>query len=55
MTASVGLATLEPVDDVESVLHRADEAMYRAKTAGGDRADVRDGGAAGARLARPGS
>ena len=44
VTASLGLATLEPGDDVESVLHRADEAMYRAKTAGGDRADTRAGG-----------
>ena len=46
VTASVGLAAVEPGDDVESVLHRADEAMYRAKTAGGDRADTRDGGPA---------
>ena len=55
VTASVGLATLEPGDDVESVLHRADEAMYRAKTAGGDRADVRDGGDAAVPLGRPGA
>ena len=55
VTASVGLATLEPGDDVESVLHRADEAMYRAKTAGGNRADVRGGGDAAVPLARPGT
>ena len=55
VTASVGLATLETGDDVESVLHRADEAMYRATTAGGDRADVRDGGDAAAPRARPGA
>jgi diguanylate cyclase (GGDEF)-like protein len=53
VTASVGLATLEPGDDVESVLHRADEAMYRAKSAGGDRADVPDGAASAGPLSRP--
>ena len=53
VTASVGLATLEAADDLESVLHRADEAMYRAKSTGGDRADVRDGGSALVPLARP--
>jgi diguanylate cyclase (GGDEF)-like protein len=54
VTASVGLATLELGDDVESVLHRADEGMYRAKTAGGDRVDVRDGGTGVRPLAGPG-
>ena len=44
VTASVGLARIESGDDVESALRRADEAMYRAKVAGGDRADTRDGG-----------
>ena len=39
VTASVGVTTLTSGDDVEAVLHRADEAMYRAKTAGGDRVD----------------
>ena len=39
VTASVGVTTLLPGDDVEAVLHRADEAMYRAKTSGGDRVD----------------
>jgi diguanylate cyclase (GGDEF)-like protein len=40
VTASVGVATLAAGDDVEAVLHRADEAMYRAKTSGGDRVDA---------------
>ena len=52
VTASIGLAGIEAVDDVESVLHRADEAMYRAKSAGGDRADIRDGGSATGGLVR---
>jgi diguanylate cyclase (GGDEF)-like protein len=37
VTASVGVAEVEPGDDVEDLLHRADAAMYRAKSAGGDR------------------
>jgi diguanylate cyclase (GGDEF)-like protein len=40
VTASVGVATLAAGDDVEAVLHRADEAMYRAKTSGGNRVDA---------------
>lgn len=32
--ASIGLARTEPGDDPEALLHRADEAMYRAKHAG---------------------
>jgi diguanylate cyclase (GGDEF)-like protein len=44
VTASIGVATLSAEDDVEAVLHRADEAMYRAKTSGGDRVDT-DGSA----------
>jgi diguanylate cyclase (GGDEF)-like protein len=43
VTASVGVATLAAGDDVEAVLHRADEAMYRAKTSGGDRVDISGG------------
>jgi diguanylate cyclase (GGDEF)-like protein len=43
VTASVGVAALTAGDDVEAVLHRADEAMYRAKSAGGDRVDASDG------------
>jgi diguanylate cyclase (GGDEF)-like protein len=37
VTASVGVAGIEPGDDVEDLMHRADAAMYRSKTAGGDR------------------
>jgi diguanylate cyclase (GGDEF)-like protein len=37
VTASVGVAEVEPGDDVEDLLHRADAAMYRSKTSGGDR------------------
>ena len=37
VTASVGVAEVEPGDDVEDLLHRADAAMYRAKSAGGNR------------------
>jgi diguanylate cyclase (GGDEF)-like protein len=37
VTASVGAAEVLPGDDVEELLHRADSAMYRSKTAGGDR------------------
>jgi diguanylate cyclase (GGDEF)-like protein len=37
VTGSVGAAEVRPEDDVEELLHRADSAMYRAKTAGGNR------------------
>jgi diguanylate cyclase (GGDEF)-like protein len=37
VTASVGVAEVHPGDDVEDLMHRADAAMYRSKTAGGDR------------------
>ncbi len=37
VTASIGVATLVPGEDVHDLLHRADAAMYAAKTAGGDR------------------
>jgi diguanylate cyclase (GGDEF)-like protein len=37
VTASVGVAVVEGSDDVNVLLHRADAAMYRAKTAGGNR------------------
>jgi diguanylate cyclase (GGDEF)-like protein len=37
VTASVGVALVEPDDDVNTLLHRADAAMYRAKTSGGNR------------------
>ncbi|MGY2004160.1 diguanylate cyclase domain-containing protein [Blastococcus sp. SYSU DS1024] len=42
VTASVGLAEIEPGDDVEDLMHRADVAMYRAKSTGGDRVGVLD-------------
>jgi diguanylate cyclase (GGDEF)-like protein len=37
VTASVGVADVTPGDDVEDLMHRADAAMYRSKTAGGNR------------------
>jgi diguanylate cyclase (GGDEF)-like protein len=37
VTASVGVALVGRSDDVNQLLHRADAAMYRAKTAGGNR------------------
>jgi diguanylate cyclase (GGDEF)-like protein len=37
VTASVGVAFVEPGDDVNLLLHRADAAMYRAKVSGGNR------------------
>jgi diguanylate cyclase (GGDEF)-like protein len=40
ITASVGLAEVQPGDDVEDLMHRADAAMYRSKNAGGDRVTV---------------
>jgi diguanylate cyclase (GGDEF)-like protein len=43
VTGSVGAAEVLPGDDVEELLHRADSAMYRAKTAGGDRVTTLDG------------
>ena len=36
VTASVGVAEVEPGDDVVDLMHRADAAMYRSKTAGGN-------------------
>jgi diguanylate cyclase (GGDEF)-like protein len=40
VTASVGVAEVQPGDDVEDLMHRADAAMYRSKNAGGDRVTV---------------
>jgi diguanylate cyclase (GGDEF)-like protein len=40
VTASVGVALIFPGDDADLLLHRADAAMYRAKTAGGNRVTV---------------
>ncbi|NEK84666.1 GGDEF domain-containing protein [Blastococcus saxobsidens] len=42
VTASVGVAEIDPGEDVEDLLHRADVAMYQAKTGGGDRVRVLD-------------
>jgi diguanylate cyclase (GGDEF)-like protein len=40
VTASVGVAEVQPGDDIEDLMHRADAAMYRSKGAGGDRVTV---------------
>jgi diguanylate cyclase (GGDEF)-like protein len=37
VTASVGVAAVRTGDDLHDLLYRADSAMYRAKTAGGNR------------------
>lgn len=37
LSAGVGVVALRPGDDVHEVLHRADAATYRARSAGGDR------------------
>jgi diguanylate cyclase (GGDEF)-like protein len=37
VTASVGVAEVQPGDDVEDLMHRADAAMYGSKSAGGNR------------------
>jgi diguanylate cyclase (GGDEF)-like protein len=36
VTASVGVAEVESGDDVEDLMYRADAAMYRSKSAGGN-------------------
>jgi diguanylate cyclase (GGDEF)-like protein len=43
VTASVGMAQFIAGEDVEALLHRADVAMYRAKTGGGNRVRALDG------------
>ena len=48
VTASVGVAEVQPGDDVEDLMHRADAAMYRSKGAGGNRVTV-----LGCLIARP--
>ena len=40
VTASIGVAEVQPGDDVADLMHRADAAMYRSKGAGGDRVTV---------------
>jgi diguanylate cyclase (GGDEF)-like protein len=42
ITATVGVAEVQPGDDVEDLMHRADAAMYRSKKAGGNRVTVLD-------------
>jgi diguanylate cyclase (GGDEF)-like protein/hemerythrin-like metal-binding protein len=42
VTASFGVAELQPEDTVEALLHRADEALYRAKTGGRNRVERGD-------------
>jgi diguanylate cyclase (GGDEF)-like protein len=37
VTASVGVAEIEPGEDAEDLMYRVDSAMYRSKSAGGDR------------------
>jgi diguanylate cyclase (GGDEF)-like protein len=37
VTASIGVAEVEPGDAVEDLMYRADAAMYRSKSAGGNR------------------
>ncbi len=43
VTASWGVASFRPSDTVESLIKRADEALYRAKTAGRNRVEVEIG------------
>ena len=40
ITVSVGVARLRPDDTAEAAMHRADQALYRAKTAGRNRVDL---------------
>ena len=42
VTASVGVAEVQPGEDVEDLMHRADAAMYRSKNAGGNRVTLLD-------------
>jgi PleD family two-component response regulator len=40
--ASIGVALALPTDDVPSLIHRADVASYRAKSAGRGRIELAD-------------
>ena len=40
VTASFGIAAFEPQDDVNSLLKRADDALYRAKDKGRNRIET---------------
>jgi diguanylate cyclase (GGDEF)-like protein len=42
VTASVGVAEVQPGEDVEDLMHRADAAMYRSKNTGGNRVTLLD-------------
>ena len=43
MTISLGVAAILPEDDVQQVVSRADEALYRAKQNGRDRVELQTG------------
>ncbi|MCG6657755.1 diguanylate cyclase [Halomonas campisalis] len=45
ITASIGVALWQPGDSRKTLVKRADQAMYRAKTLGRDRVCLEDGGA----------
>jgi PleD family two-component response regulator len=47
VTLSIGVATGEPGDTLESLRHRADEALYDAKDAGRNRVALAPVGDAG--------
>ncbi|MGN6225765.1 sensor domain-containing diguanylate cyclase [Pseudoxanthomonas sp.] len=51
LTVSIGVAECTAEDTVASLIKRADEAMYRAKRAGGNQVVVDDGGATAAPVA----
>ena len=48
VTASVGIALAVPGDTPDTLLRRADAALYRSKQAGRDRCTFGDGGTGGA-------
>jgi diguanylate cyclase (GGDEF)-like protein/PAS domain S-box-containing protein len=43
LTASIGVATLQPGESLHAVMQRADTALYAAKTGGRNRVEVADG------------